>query len=185
MTASRRSILTATGAGLAFMATESGAQGGRQGEDTGVARLVQQSQDANAALMRGDVDAYRALLQIGSDFVLMSPFGGKPSHGADITPERWDAMRQFFRNGTLQQELVHSWASADMVALATIERAHVEVGGLPAQDWFLRVTLVYRREGQVWKLVHRHADPLGIGISVAQAAALGRGTGFAVKSYSP
>ena len=43
--------------------------------------------------------------------------------------------------------MVQSYASADMVVLAVIERAHVEVGGLPAQDWSLRVTLVYRREG--------------------------------------
>jgi ketosteroid isomerase-like protein len=174
MTASRRSMLATAGAGLALMATES-ANGAPRAEDAGVARLVQQSQVANAALMRGDIDTYRALLQLSSDFVLMSPFGGTPSRGADITSERWDAMRQFFRNGMLRQELVHSWVSADMVTLATIEHAHVEVGGLPAQDWTLRVTLVYCREGETWRLAHRHADPLGISISVEQAAALGRG----------
>jgi hypothetical protein len=37
------------------------------------------------------------------------------------------------------------------------------------------VTLVYRREGDAWHLVHRHADPLAEGISLEQAAALGRG----------
>jgi ketosteroid isomerase-like protein len=172
MTTSRRSILTTTGAGFAWLATESGASA--QTEEA-VGMLVQQSQEANAALMQGDVDTYRRLLQLTDDFVLMSPFGGTPSRSADITPERWDAMRQFFRNGTLRQELVHSWASPDMVTLATLEHAHVEVGGLPAQDWSLRVTLVYRREGVAWRLIHRHADPLGIRISVEQAAALGRG----------
>jgi hypothetical protein len=60
------------------------------------------------------------------------------------------------------------------VVLALIERARVEVGRLPSQDWALRVTLVYRRDGTEWRLVHRHADPLVGGISVPQAAALAR-----------
>jgi ketosteroid isomerase-like protein len=62
-----------------------------------------------------------------------------------------------------------------MVVLATIEHAAVEVGGLPAQDWALRVTLVYRRAGSEWRLVHRHADPLAHAIGLEKAAALGRG----------
>jgi ketosteroid isomerase-like protein len=62
-----------------------------------------------------------------------------------------------------------------MVVLAIIERAHVEVGGLPAQNWSLRVTLVYRREGSAWRLAHRHADPLVEGISLERAAAIARG----------
>jgi ketosteroid isomerase-like protein len=56
-----------------------------------------------------------------------------------------------------------------------IERQHGEVGGLPDQDWSLRVTLVYRCEGCEWRLVHRHADPLIHGISLEQVAALARG----------
>ena len=56
-----------------------------------------------------------------------------------------------------------------------IERQHGEVGGLPEQDWSLRVTQVYRREGSEWRLVHRHADPLVNSISLEQAAAIARG----------
>lgn len=140
-----------------------------------VAELVRRSADANAALMRGDVDRYRALVPIARDFTLMSPFGGTPTHGADMTSERWDAMRRFFRNGTLEQEVIQTYATADMVVLAVVERARVEVGGLPAQDWSLRVSLVYRRDGAEWLLAHRHADPLAAGVSLERAAALARG----------
>lgn len=106
-----------------------------------LARLVDTSAAANDALMRGDIHAYNALIQLAPDFVLMSPFGGAPSHGAEYTPDRIAAMGRFFRNGALRQELVASWIGADMAVLATIERPlHVEVGGLPAQDWALRVT---------------------------------------------
>jgi ketosteroid isomerase-like protein len=56
-----------------------------------------------------------------------------------------------------------------------IERQRGEVGGLPAQDWSLRVTQVYRRHGDVWQLVHRHADPLVRALGLERTAALARG----------
>lgn len=139
------------------------------------ADLAETSAVANDALMRGDIEVYNELIRLAGDFVLMSPFGGTPSRGAEYTPERIEAMGRFFRNGTLTQELVTSWISPQMAVLATIERTSVEVGGLPAQDWALRVTQVYRREGEGWQLIHRHADPLSHGISLETAAALGRG----------
>jgi ketosteroid isomerase-like protein len=55
-----------------------------------------------------------------------------------------------------------------------IERQRVEVGGLPTQDWPLRVTLVFRREAGEWRLAHRHADPLVHGVGLEQAAMLAR-----------
>jgi ketosteroid isomerase-like protein len=149
--------------------------GAQSSLDTEVADLIRRSAEANAALMRGDVDRYWTMVRPAEDFTLMSPFGGTPTRGSDYTPERIEAMGRFFRNGTLHQEVIQAYGSADMVVLAIIERAHVEVGGLPAQDWALRVTLVYRREGGEWRLAHRHADPLVEGISLEQAAAIARG----------
>jgi ketosteroid isomerase-like protein len=140
-----------------------------------VAELVQRSAEGNSALMRGDIRKYYEVIPHTDDFMLMSPFGGEPTRASELTAERIESMGRFFKNGTFEQELVQAYASADMVVLAMIERPHVEVGGLPAQDWALRVTLVYRREGAQWRLAHRHADPLAKGISLEQAAALSRG----------
>jgi ketosteroid isomerase-like protein len=136
--------------------------------------IIERSAQANAALMRGDIKRYRDLITLTDDFTLMSPFGGTPTFATEYTPERIEAMGRFFRNGTFEQDLVQAYGSPDMVVLAIIERAHVEVGGLPAQDWALRVTLVYRRDGTDWHLAHRHADPLVSGVSLEQAAALAR-----------
>lgn len=145
------------------------------GHESVVAELIKRSANANAALMRGDIDTYRTLITYTDDFTLMSPFGGTPSHGSEYTPERMEAMGRFFKNGVFKQEVVQSYASADMVVLAIIEYQNVEVGGLPTQEWPLRVTLVYCREGATWLLAHRHADPLVEGISLEKAAALARG----------
>jgi hypothetical protein len=62
-----------------------------------------------------------------------------------------------------------------MVVLVIIERQHAEVGGLPDQEWSLRVTQVFRRRDAEWEYVHRHADPLVRNIGLRAAAAIGRG----------
>jgi ketosteroid isomerase-like protein len=141
---------------------------------TQVRELVHRSEAANAALMRGDVEQWQALLPRTSDFTLMSPMGGAPTHEAQITTETLQSMARFFRNGSLMQEVVQTYGSPDMVVLVVIEHCHGEVGGLVAQEWALRVTLVYRRDEGRWCLAHRHADPLVAGISVEQSAALAR-----------
>jgi ketosteroid isomerase-like protein len=143
--------------------------------DADVGALVDRAEQAHAALMRGNVARYRDLVETTGDFTLMSPFGGKPSRGA-TSNEEWAAIGRFFKDGkdsTL--ELVQAYRSADLVVLAAIERTHVAVGAIPAQDWGLRVTLVFRKENGRWLLAHRHADALAGGISVEQAAALARG----------
>jgi ketosteroid isomerase-like protein len=175
MPASRRMVLAA-GAGLAL--SQASAPAGAADVDEAVSDLLAQSEAGNAALMRGDLEAYRGLVAFSDDFTLMSPFGGPPSRASDYTEERMQSLGRFFRNGAFEQEVVQAYGSADMVVLAVIERAHVEVGGLPAQDWALRVTLVYRRKGSEWRLAHRHADPLVHGVTLEQAAALGRGAGW-------
>jgi hypothetical protein len=58
---------------------------------------------------------------------------------------------------------------------ADVERQHGEVGDYPMQDWSLRVTLVFRRDGFQWRLAHRHADALVHPITFDQLAALARG----------
>jgi ketosteroid isomerase-like protein len=171
MSVSRRSVLAAsleitgaTGVAAVAHATPDAREA--------VAELIRVSKQSNAALLRGDVATYLGLVATSDDFTLMAPFGGKPTHGSELTRDRWESIGRFFEDGTLQVEVVQSYGSADMVALALIERAHVAVGGLPAQDWALRVTLVYRRDESGWRLVHRHADPLVEGISLDDAAAL-------------
>ncbi len=180
MSASRHPILAATSTGpgaLGQAAAPSRSPRVQEGSiaDEEIAEIVRRCVEANAALMRGDADTYRALLPHSDDFTLMSPFGGTPTRNGELTRERWEAVGRFFKNGTFEQEVVQSYGSTDMVVLAVIERCHVEVGGLPAQDWSLRVTLVFRREGAEWRLAHRHADPLAPGISLEQAAAIARG----------
>ena len=145
----------------------------RQSLSEDIANLTQQTAAANTALMRGDIDRYLALTEHAKDYTLMSPFGGEPTHGFDLS--RRVEMGRFFSSGTFDQEVVATYATSDFAVLVTIERVCAEVGGLPKQDWSLRVTQVFRRQAIGWQLVHRHADPLANGIGLQQAAALALG----------
>lgn len=171
---SRRTILAAGATGLTALAAGGEAKSQAPDVDQVITELAEKSEKANAALMRGDIETYLSLITVSDDFTLMSPFGGTPSRGS-YTKKRWEEIGRFFKNGTLKQELIQAYGTADMVILAIIEHGNGEVGGLPAQDWPLRVTLAYRRDGKKWRLIHRHADPLARGITLQQSAALARG----------
>jgi ketosteroid isomerase-like protein len=166
--------LTLLGAAFGVMGSVPGGSDlGAGGEE--IARLARRNAEAQSALVAGDIDGFLERVPPAEDFTLMSPFGGTPKHGFDWSREHRDEMARFFQSGTLDQEFVASYASGDLVVLVTIERARAAVGGLPEQNWGLRVTQVFRRDGTEWRLEHRHADPLANGISLQQAAALGRG----------
>jgi ketosteroid isomerase-like protein len=174
---SRRTAMTAAlAAPLSVQAspTSAGRAEGVAGE--AVADLTRRTEAQAAAFMRGDMEQWAALIRIADDFTLMQPFGGAASHGFDSSPRRLADLARYFRNGNATLEVAQSYTSDDLVVLVMIERQHGEVGGLPDQDWSLRVTQVYRRHGAEWRLVHRHADPLVRGIGLEPAAALARGS---------
>jgi len=145
------------------------------GPEQELADLVKTSEARASAFMRGDMDRWIGMTRIADDFTLMQPFGGRASRGFDNSPERLARLASYFRNGDAKLELVQSYMSGDLAVLAVIEHQHGEVGGLPDQDWSLRVTLVFRRQGAEWWLVHRHADPLVRNVGLETAAALARG----------
>jgi ketosteroid isomerase-like protein len=140
-----------------------------------VAALVRQTARAASAIMRGDIRTYVELIRHSDDYTLMAPDGGETRRGFDNSEDALTAMARMFRNGEAELELVQSYASGNLAVLVAVERQHGEVGGLPDQDLSLRVTLVFRREGSQWRLVHRHADALVHKIRPELLAAMARG----------
>jgi ketosteroid isomerase-like protein len=143
--------------------------------ESDVADLVAQVEESADALMACDVDRYLAFIHHAEDYTLLNPAGGPARRGFDDSPESRRAMAQMFQSGSAKLELIETYASGDLVVLVTLERNHGVVGGLPEQDWSLRVTWVFRRTQSGWELVHRHADPLVHPITAEQLAALAHG----------
>jgi len=147
---------------------------GSIGEDE-IAKLVELTTVSEIAWVLGEMQRYLSLISHSEDFTLMSPLGGTPRRGFDSSPARLAELSRFFRGGSGTFEVVQTYGSGGLVVLAMIFRMRAIVGGLPEQDWALRVTQVYRRDPSGWRLVHRHADPLLRSLGLEQAAALARG----------
>jgi ketosteroid isomerase-like protein len=143
--------------------------------DQELAELIQDVSSAASAFMRGDMDTYLRLIKHADDYTLMAPFGGEIVRGFDESNESVESIARYFQAGEASVDVLQSYRSGNLVVLVVIERQHGQVGGLPDQEWPLRVTLVFRRETDEWRLVHRHADLMVHPISLEQASALARG----------
>jgi ketosteroid isomerase-like protein len=140
-----------------------------------LSELTELMAEAASALIGGDIRTYAALMRHADDFTLMPPTGGEPRRGFDGSDAALDALAGYFHGGEAELEVFQSYASGDLAVLVAIEHQRGRVGAFPEQDWSLRVTLVFRRDGSEWRLVHRHADPLVHGITEEQLAALACG----------
>jgi len=150
---------------------------GRAAEAEGravVTELAARAERANAAFINGDMRRwYEIVGPVAEDFTLMQPLGGV-SRGFDPSPAHLDQLARTFTRGEATFELEQSYASRDMAVLVFIERQRAVIAGLPEQDWSLRVTQVWRRRGEAWELVHRHADTLVNKIGMDRTAELAR-----------
>jgi ketosteroid isomerase-like protein len=129
-------------------------------EHPALAELIRMAQESAEAYLAGDLDAYAEVLPHADDFTLMPPFGGPIRQGFVLDEETREATRSTFRGGQVEVEVDASYVTDDLAVLAVVERQRGLVGDLAEQDWSLRVTLAFRRDGGQWRLVHRHADAL-------------------------
>jgi ketosteroid isomerase-like protein len=143
--------------------------------DADLDELIEVMSEAASAFIGGRMQRYFELMNHTEDFTLMPPTGGDTIHGQEVTDEIIAEMGRFFKSGEATLEVVQTYASGDLAVLVVVERQHGEVGDYPMQDWSLRVTLVFRRDGFTWRLAHRHADALVHPITFDQLAALARG----------
>lgn len=93
---------------------------------------------------------------------IAGPFGLPAVHMTEEMRRGQTAMNKNFEGGTnAEVELIESYVSDDLVVLVMVERSDVTFHGRNGTDpWRLRVTSVFQREGDDWRAVHRHADPL-------------------------
>ncbi len=145
-----------------------------------LADLTARVTESTSAYINGEIRRYLELVQPAAEQTLMPPYGGPPVHGVDLSDEAVRTTSEFFRGGEAELDIAATHASGDLAVIVAVERQHGDVGDWPHQDWSLRVTLVFRREGTVWRQVHRHADPLVREIGFPLLAAIARGEAPAV-----
>jgi ketosteroid isomerase-like protein len=122
--------------------------------------LITQARAALDAIAKGDPEGYKALYSRHDDITLGNPFGGF-AHGWDEVVEQLERAASHYRDGaTIGFDTVSQLVLPELAYTVEIERFQAKVGGADTlSEVALRVTCVYRRENDAWRLVHRHADP--------------------------
>jgi ketosteroid isomerase-like protein len=122
---------------------------------------IEQHHRALDAFMVRDTEPFKALFTRRDDATLANPFGGI-AHGWKEIPKRLDTAAANYADGEIVGiETITSDSAGDLGYTVEIERVRARVGDRGTFDSVaLRTTSVLRREGNEWKLVHRHADPL-------------------------
>ena len=140
-----------------------------------IAALIARWSEAAQLYMDGDLRGYAAIARHAEDYTLLPPNGGDARSGFDGSDDAVEWTARTFQGGQAELEVFKTHRSGDLAVLVAVERQVGTVGDLPPQDWSLRITLVFRREGTAWRLVHRHADPLVRPVNLELFADIARG----------
>lgn len=115
---------------------------------------------AQLELQRGRPAAFKALWsQADDDVTLSGGFGGTIEKGWEQVSRRLDWAGSQFSNGTNTIDRVVAHAQGDLAYVVQIEHIRFQVSGQATESTRdYRVTMLFRREPDGWRIIHRHAD---------------------------
>lgn len=111
--------------------------------------------------MRGNAEAFIALLSDRDDVTLGNPFGPF-ARGHDKVAETARLASSHMRDGKASGfERVVTHVGPDLAYIVEIERLGTKLDGAKqVSPYSLRVTTIFLPEHGTWKIIHRHADPI-------------------------
>jgi ketosteroid isomerase-like protein len=126
-----------------------------------LAEAVEQSHRALNAFPKGDAEPLKNLFSRRDDVSIANPFG-PPARGWKQVAATMERAASSYRDGeAMAFERVSEYATADLAYIVEIERYESRVGGVDdLRPFALRVTTIFRREDNEWRILHRHADPI-------------------------
>jgi ketosteroid isomerase-like protein len=112
--------------------------------------------------INGDPAAWKANASHCDDCTIMGAWGAYEKGWSEASPRYdWAAMRFEGSGAKARIEYLASGVSGDLAYTVAIERSEARlVGQEKSAPMPLRVTHLFRKEDGVWKLLHRHADPI-------------------------
>ena len=116
---------------------------------------------AGLEITNGNPEIYKELYSRLDDVTLSNPFG-PPARGWSEVSATLDRAAAKYRDGEIVGfENFATVITAELAYTVEVESYRARVGGseeiVPVA---VRVTTIFRREEGVWRLVHRHADPI-------------------------
>jgi ketosteroid isomerase-like protein len=126
-----------------------------------VDKLIEKYDLALGEFVKGNPEPVKELFSHRDDVTLANPLG-PPVRGWDEVAKTIEHAASNIREGEITGfETVEKHATPEFAYVVRIERQEGKVGGgEDVASFSLRVTMIFRPEDGVWKVVHRHADPI-------------------------
>jgi ketosteroid isomerase-like protein len=126
-----------------------------------VDELIEQYQLALGEFVKGNPEPAKKLWSHREDVSLANPLG-PPVRGWKQVAETMERAASNFRDGDASSfENVAKYVTPELAYVVWLERVKAKVGGREGiAPSALRATMIFRPEDGVWKVVHRHADPI-------------------------
>ena len=124
-------------------------------------QFMKQRGEVALAYINGDAAPLGEITTRHSPATFFKPFGGY-LQDAEVVWSQYERDAASFESGSEGQlEILHMAASDGLAYWVGFQRATTHLRGKPeAVPFNLRVTELFRREGDTWKLFHRHVDSL-------------------------
>jgi len=126
-----------------------------------VDELIERYQLALGKFMKGDPEPAKKLFSHGEEASLANPYG-PPVRGWEQVAKVMEHAASLRRDGEATGfEIVAKYVTPELAYVVLMERLEAKVGGREdITPYALRATMIFRPEDGVWKVVHRHADPI-------------------------
>jgi ketosteroid isomerase-like protein len=123
--------------------------------------VIEQSHLTLGEIVKGNPEPLKMVYSHQEDVTLANPFG-PPVRGWEQAAASIERAASNYRDGEIVGfENVAKYVTPELAYIVEVERYKAKVGGGEELALIsLRVTSIFRREDGVWKIVHRHADPI-------------------------
>lgn len=116
---------------------------------------------AQLELQNGRPEAFKSLWSRADDITLSGGFGGTVEKGWDKIGPRLDWVATQYSKGTHTHERIVAQMSGELGYVVQVEHIRFHAPGKAQESTRdYRVTMVFRREADGWRVVHRQADSM-------------------------
>lgn len=124
-------------------------------------QFMQRRKAASDAFVNGDIAPLLAISTNGSPATIFGPKGDTVQGATEVNATNAKGAGLFDSGSENAFDVMHQAVSGDLAYWVGVQRSVVRMKGKDeAVPMNLRVTEIFRREKDGWKLIHRHADTL-------------------------
>ena len=126
-----------------------------------LAQVIEEYHQGLDAFVKGDPEPVLRLYSRRDDVTLANPLG-PPARGWEQVAKAARDAASLSRGGAfIGFETVSEYDTVDLAYNLEIQRTEAKLGGADEMSPIsLRVTTIFRREDDRWRIIHRHADAI-------------------------